>query len=183
MIQNRRTRVLLFIITALTIINLAAVATIIYHVRKYHQSPTGDFPAMGESGSETPGKPSGPGFLFRELGFDKDQRDAFHQSRLEFRRKALPLFSEIKKLNNELADEIIIKNPDTLKLQAISRKIGEIHANLKLLTIHHMREVKSIATPDQQEKLGLFYRDLLSRDAGPPGKGMQYRYRHGAKNN
>lgn len=183
MIQNKRSRIWLFVIIALTIINLAAVVTVEYNVRKYHHAPPDDFPAIGEPGQDTLNKSVRPGFLFRELGFDGDQREAFHESRMAFREKAMPLFAEIRKLNNELAGEITLENPDTLKLQAISRQIGAIHVSLKLLTINHMREVKSIATPEQQEKLGLFYRDLLSRDSGPPGKGMQHRYRHGAKNN
>jgi len=183
MVQNKRTRILLFVIVALTIINLAAVITIVFNVRKYHHALPDDFPAFGDSGRDTLDKSVRPGFLFRELGFDGDQREAFHESRMAFRERALPLFAEIRKLNNELADEITTKNPDTLKLQAISRQIGAIHVSLKLLTINHMREVKSIATPAQQEKLGLFYRDLLSRDGGPPGKGMQHRYRHGANKN
>ncbi|MFH1119601.1 MAG: hypothetical protein V1775_07235 [Bacteroidota bacterium] len=182
MIQTKRNRILWFVFIALTIVNLAAAATVIYHIRKYHLVSE-DVRANAELTGDSIPSPPGPGFLMKELGFDEDQQNAFHESRVAFRDKVLPLLRGVRELNNELADEFIKDKPDTLKMQAISRKIGDIQVRLKLLTIGHMHEVKSIANPEQQEKLGMFYRDLLSRDGRPPGQGKQHRYRHGRGNN
>jgi Spy/CpxP family protein refolding chaperone len=182
MLQTKRNKILLFVFIALTIINLAAVASVIYHLRKHHQM-SDEMPANGEPMGDTLSSPPGPGFLMKELGFDDAQRKAFHESRIAFRDKARPLFMELRQQNNALADEIISDNPDTLKMNLISRQIGDNQVQLKLLTVGHMLEVKAIAKPGQQEKLGMFYRDLLSRDGRPPGKGMQHRYRHGRGDN
>lgn len=182
MIQNKRSKILLFVFIALTIINLAAVTAVAYHIRKDHREAD-DMQANYRAAGDSLSSPPGPGFLMKELGFDEGQRNAFQKSRIKFRDKARPLFSTIRILNNELADEIGRDVPDTLKLKAISRQIGDAQVQLKLLTIDHMREVKTIATPGQQEKLGLFYRDLLSRDGRPPGKGMQHRHRNGRGDN
>lgn len=180
MIQNNRLRIFLIIMVILTLVNLAAVITVMVNVKRaglrqatLYQTEQGVLP--GEPGFR------GTGFLMDELGFDSLQREAFINSRQNFRIKAHPLFTRIRQLNNEALHEILQATPDTNRLALINSRIGGLHAQVKNLTVKHLLEVKSIATPDQQEKLKFFYRELLSRDSGPKGngKGPQHRHRGG----
>ncbi len=181
MIQNNRSRLFIMIVGVLTIVNLAAITTVVIHIRRFHAN---DFfkpdPITVQNDSMVNAR--GPEFLFRELGFDEKQKTAFLDSRKSFRDDAQPLFQEIRKLNADLMDEIVKDEPDILKLEGISNQIGQLHARVKQLTNRHLLEVKSIATPDQKEKLGFFYRELINRDSGPMGKGNQHRFRHGQRN-
>jgi hypothetical protein len=180
MTLNNRNRLLLLIVGILTLINLAAVTTVIIHIRNSHDNELlGPDPMT--MGKDSMVNTRGPAFLFKELGFDDEQQKAFMESRERFRNDAQPLFMEIRKLNTDMMDEIVKENPDISKLDTISNQIGDLHRRVKQLTARHLLEVKSVATPDQKEKLGFFFRELISRDSGPMGKGMQHRYRHGQR--
>ncbi len=180
MISNNHSRLILLIAIILTIINLAAVTTVMVNYRKYHNHDS-ERPFQMERGDDSMVNAPGPAYLIRELGFNDEQQQAFRESRRKFRDEAMPLFNEIRQLNADLIDEIVKDKPDTLKLDSLSKNIGRINARVKQLSIRHLLEVKSTATPEQKEKLVFFYRELLSHDSGPMGKGMQHRYRHGQK--
>jgi hypothetical protein len=87
----------------------------------------------------------------------------------------------IRQLNNEALQELLQESPDTTRLGRINSDIGALQARVRNLTVQHLIEVKSIAKPEQQDKLVFFYRELLSRDSGPgnKGKGQQHRHRNG----
>ncbi|MHC1775923.1 MAG: Spy/CpxP family protein refolding chaperone [Lentimicrobium sp.] len=180
MTQNNRNRILLLIVGVLTIVNLTAITTVIVHIRKFHSNDLFRTDPMAIR-NDSLINDRGPAFLFKELGFNDKQQKAFMASRDRFRNDAQPLFLEIRKLNAEMMEEIVKDTPDTLKLNAISNKIGNLHSKVKQHTTRHLLEVKSVATPDQKEKLGFFYRELISRDSGPMGKGMQHRHHRGQR--
>lgn len=180
MIQNNRLRIFLIIMVILTLVNLAAVITVMVNMKQAAlRQPAADQTEEGV----LPGDPGfrGTGFLMDELGFDSLQQEAFLDSRRNFRSKAHPVFTRIRQLNNEALQELLLESPDTAHLGRINADIGDLQAHVKNLTVQHLIDVKSIATPDQQDKLVFFYRELLSRDSGPGGKGKgpQHRHRNG----
>jgi hypothetical protein len=180
MIQNNRSRLILLIVIILTIVNLAAAITVVISIRKSRAVGI-DHPSSLERNGDSVANGRGPAFLIEELGFNGQQQKAFRESRIKFRDNARPLFMEIRQLNGTIMEETLKDNPDTLKLDALSLEIGDLQAAAKQLTIRHLLEIKSIATPEQQEKLEAFYRELLSRDSGPMGKGMQHQHRRGQR--
>lgn len=183
MIQNNRTKILLIVIVILTIINIAAVATIFLKLQKHHADSFQFRPPLALDEDSIKNMP-GPAFMMDEIGFDQEQRTAFRNSRMNFRKDAEPLFREIRELNAELIDEIANEDADTGRLASITNRIGSMHTRVKQLTVRHLQEVKLIATPEQQKQLRDFYRELITREGGPMEKsGKQYRYRHGQKRN
>ena len=180
MIQNNRSRLVLLIVIVLTIVNLAAVTTVIINIRK-SRAVDFDSSISIENSGDSIANFRGPAFLIEELGFNGHQQKVFRESRIKFRDNARPLFMKIRQLNGAIMEETLKDKPDTLMLDALSLEIGGLQARAKQLTVRHLLEVKSIATPDQQEKLEAFYRELLSRDSGPMGKGKQHQHRHGQR--
>lgn len=174
-LQNRN-KILLLIVIVLTIVNVAAVLTVLYNIRVAHNYIRAD--GVGIL-SDSIKEQRGPDFLIRELGFDKGQQERFHQSHRNFREVSRPVFVEMRKLNASIIEEVSKEQPDTAALRQMCLRDGELHTLVKLNTVSHLREVSKIATPEQQEKLAFFYRELLSHDDGPRGKGMQHQYRHG----
>lgn len=174
-LQNRN-KIILVILLVITIVNVAAVLTFIYHVRYSGNN----VPEM-ESGVNTDSVrlQRGPAYLMQELGFDEGQQERFHQSHDNFRKGSRPVFMEMRRLNAAIIDEVSKDQPDTAALRQMSLRAGELHSRIKMNTIRHLLEVGEIATPEQQEKLDLFYRDLISRDAPQMGKGNQHRHRRG----
>lgn len=180
MIQNSRTRLILLIVIILTIVNLAAVITVMVNI-KNSRVPVKNNPFPREIPGDSTIDGRGPAFLIKELGFDEEQQNAFKESHIRFRNEARPLFIEIRQLNGEVMDEILKDKPDASMLDALSLKIGGLQARVKQLTVRHLLETKSIASPDQQVKLEAFYRELLSRDSGPMRKGMEHQHRRGQR--
>jgi hypothetical protein len=153
------------------------------HVNRFHAEEGMPPPSLSEEGRDSAASLPGHAFLIDELGFNEAQQSAFHESKQQFRTDAKPLFAEIRQLNIRLIEEIVKESPDQSRLDEISVLTGTLHSKVKQLTIKHLLEVKAIATPQQQEKLVFFYRDLLSRESGQAGKGMGKQYRHGQKRN
>lgn len=183
MIQNNRNRLILVIIGILTIINIAVLATMWVHVNRFHAEEGMPPHSLPEESRDSAASLPGYAFLIDEMGFNEAQRSAFMESKKQFKAEAKPLFWEIRQLNTRLIEEIVKESPDQSRLDEISAQTGTLHSKVKQLTIKHLLEVKAIATPQQQEKLVFFYRDLLSRESGQAGKGMGNQYRHGQKRN
>jgi len=183
MMQNNRNRLILILVGILTIINIAALTTMWVHVNRFHAEEDISPPILSGEGRDSAASLPGHAFLIDELGFNEAQQSAFHESRQQFRTDAKPLFAEIRQLNIRLIEEIVKESPDQSRLDEISAMTGALHSKVKQLTIKHLLEVKAIATPQQQEKLVFFYRDLLSRESGQAGKGPGNQYRHGQKRN
>lgn len=178
MTQPNRNKKYLLILIVLTIVNVAAVLTFVYNARREHR----DYRETEHGNSpDSIGEPKGPAFLIRELGFDEVQKDSFHQARNKFRETSKPLFVEMRELNAAMIEELSKEQPDTAALRQMSLRAGALHAQVKMNTIRHFRDVRKIATPEQQEKLTYFYRELISHEGGPMGKGNQHRHRRGQK--
>lgn len=183
MIQSNRNRLILIIVGILTIINIAVLATMWVHVKRFHAQEGTPPPFLSKGVRDSAASSPGRAFIIDELGFNETQQSAFHVSKQQFKADAKPLFAEIRQLNIRLIEEIVKESPDQSRLDEISALTGTLHSKVKQLTIKHLLEVKAIATPQQQEKLVFFYRDLLSRESGQTGKGMGNQYRHGQKRN
>ena len=173
---SHRNKILLIIILALTLVNVAAVLTFVYHTRFAGRNAIDIMP--GEQ-SDSTRLQRGPAFLIREMGFDAAQQEQFHQSRINFRKASKPAFVEMRNLNAAIVEEVSKENPDTIALRQMSVQAGVLHGQVKLNTIRHLREVRSIATPEQQKKLDFLYRELISHDGDQLGKGNQHRHRRG----
>lgn len=136
-------------------------------------------------------------FMHEEIGFSDEQLQQFHALRQEYREMTVPIHREIRKLNHELVVESTIENPDSMHCNAISRQIGDLHAQLKMITSMHLTKVRSIAHPDQIEKLQEMYLGIFNADGYGPGRGngngkgngsgsgngMRRQHRHGQKDN
>jgi hypothetical protein len=119
--------------------------------------------------------------MIREAGFDENQAMQIHDSRLRQRDLVAPLFSELKDLNGELITEVMKDHPDSLRIEQLCFLIGDIHGEIKLKTVGHMRDVWNIARPEQRDELVLFYHELLKGDVPPAGRGEGQRFRRGRR--
>lgn len=122
-------------------------------------------------------------FMEKEIGFDEAQMRTFQNLRSDFRNQISPLKKELRMLNSSLIMEATSENPDTLECTRISRQIGDLHTEIKVVTYLHMMQVAKIATPNQMKKLDAFYLEMFSAEPGQRRKheGGQYRHRHGQR--
>jgi Spy/CpxP family protein refolding chaperone len=180
MISSKQKQILALLIIVVTLVNLGALATVLYklnQVNRFHES------AIIEDSAEMPLPDSvGPAFMIREIGFDQEQRRQMGTFRRNFRSDVAPVMEELRNVNADLVNEVMKSEPDTLKLQELCSEIGNLHAQMKLETMHHLLDIKQIATPEQNEKLKYFYQEMLSRGDGPQPDGKGHRHRRGWRN-
>ena len=165
-------KIFLIAIIILTLINLG-FAISFYVIQKQHRP---DKYAPREGVMERGGR-----FMEKEIGFDEAQMQEFEFLRREFRAQLTPLHQELRNLNGTLIEEATSENPDTLKCKRISREIGDIHTEIKLVTYRHMMQVAKIASDEQMNKLDAFYLRVFHNDGNQPWKHRdgQFRHRHG----
>jgi Spy/CpxP family protein refolding chaperone len=161
-----RTRLYLFIIIILVIFNISAIVAIIYHLHSEHRQMRPDREDARDRGRH----------LADKIGFDKVQAVQFDTLRADFGRKAKIIMNSIQEKKLEMLNEFTSENPDTAKLYKITHEIGNLHADMRRLSIDHFMSIKKICTPDQKAKLLDLFRNIMKMEEGP---GFNRQFRHG----
>lgn len=159
----------IWIIAVLTVINLSAIATIYYHVNFQEEAPVREF--YGPDSEPGP-QDVRPGRFFREeLNLTPEQHMQFRDLRRNFHMQANDLTYKMQIKRNEMITELAKEEPDIAKLKQIARDIGDMHTELKELTMEYYLGMKEVCTPEQEEKLYRIFEVLINRDGGMPMPG------------
>jgi hypothetical protein len=156
-------RLLIILITLLVIINVSALSTIYYNskikVKKIDK--------INIQKEEI--RRSGMYDYFRnELKLSDEQFNAFKNINREYAVKTRNKSDELNNYRHLLIDEIANKDPNLKNIDSISRQIGNLHYELKLLTSDHFLGLKEICNEEQQEVLKkLFIRMISVQDKEP----------------
>ncbi|WP_304236658.1 Spy/CpxP family protein refolding chaperone [Jiulongibacter sediminis] len=124
-----------------------------------------------QKGSDTRPEPSP--FLEEALGFNPQQTQEFHALRNEHHQQMMEKNKEIKKLKDQFFDGL---KGDVSKTETemINKRIGELVAEIDMITYEHFQEVRALCTPEQQKEFDLIITDLLHggmSQQGPPRMG------------
>lgn len=158
--------------------NISTLSTIGYHV--YLSKNTQGQTVASQKQLETDaGKFSGQYFR-DQLGLSSDQMEKFREFNRPFRQQTQSLTEELVDKRTQMLSGMTAENIDTAKLNQLSEEIGILHSNLKKLTYQYYLNIKSISSPEQQQKLEKLFNDLFISDQSMqgPGRGMQRGWRH-----
>jgi Spy/CpxP family protein refolding chaperone len=161
-----KTRIYIFIIIILVIFNISAITAIIYHFRSEHRKMRPDKEEAHDRGRH----------LADKIGFDKAQAVQFDSLRADFGRKAKTIMNTIQEKKLEIMNEFTSENPDTAKLYQITKEIGNLHTDMRRLSISHFMNVKKLCTPEQKVKLLDLFRNMMKMEEGP---GFNHQFKHG----
>jgi Spy/CpxP family protein refolding chaperone len=150
MIAKRNLLVLFLIL--LTVVNVAALATIAYH-RVHAKRP---FLPMGRPDERR-------NFLRQELGLSEQQAKEFQTHVERFRTEMGPIHDSIRIMRAELMSELSRQEPDAARLNQLAEEIGALEVDLKKKSITHMLEGKALLTPEQQKKFFSHFREGMDR--------------------
>jgi Spy/CpxP family protein refolding chaperone len=143
---------LILFLVLLTVVNVAALATIAYH-RFHAQRP---FHPME--------RPEGRvGFLKQKLGLSEEQAKKFESHMERFRTETEPIYDSLSTMRTELMSEMMGKEPDVKRLNRLAEEIGALEIKLKKKSITHMLEGKTLLTPEQQRKFFSHFREGLEQ--------------------
>jgi len=108
-----------------------------------------------------------PGTRVKEaLGLDDAQQKKLQGLRQKQFAEASKERAQLRSLQQEIRNESLKKNPDNRKIAMLSRKIGDTHAELALRRSSHLREMASVLTPLQMEKMKTFMQNRAGRKHG-----------------
>jgi len=167
-------------IIALLVLNLSTWATIYWHTRSGGVTDK----QGGQSGMAENTSIRYSGRYFRdELNLDASQMSEFIAFNPLFRQNVRQINQEMARLKHQMLEELSGPECDTLKLNELSDSIGLCHALLKKETYRYYVSIKTICTPDQQQKLKLIFSDIfdLTVQPGHYGNGAGKGYGHGRR--
>ena len=89
----------------------------------------------------------------------------------------------VDEMGQQMLDEMVAENSDTLLLNMLSDSVGILHSQLKKFTYKYYLEMKNICSKDQQKQLEQIFNEMFTNDMpmGRSGQGGQ-RWRHGRGN-
>ncbi|GEM_PF-389651 len=150
---NRPFRHIQWLNYALLVVNVTALATIL-------------LTASAEGKSDQKRKD------IRSIRFLKEQLDltdeqyyeVVQQSDRTFRRYNYTL-DLLCDANISLLEEMARQDPDPVKIERLTRRIGTMHTNLKNLTVEYFDNVRSVCTEDQNTMLASLFKMIMQLEA------------------
>jgi Spy/CpxP family protein refolding chaperone len=142
----KKNLIILFLVF-LTIINVAALATIAYH--RFH--PKRPFSSEGPPDVHR-------NFIQQELGLNEEQTKEFETHFEAVRKETEPILDSLEVTRKKLMDELSGDEPDRDKLDSLAEEIGSLQAELQKKMIGHLLEGTSLLTPEQQKKFVSLFR-------------------------
>jgi len=168
------------LVILLVVINLVTVFSVARFLNNQTEQTT-----TTESGKETSGIHRTK-FFSDVLNLDEDQQAIFRELNRTFNQTANQIYRDLSHRRIDLVDEMGMLNPDTLVLQTLAREIGDLHTNLKTLTIDFYIGLKAVCSPEQQDLLFHQFRNLLNTEEDlntPRGRGSGRGYGRRNQNN
>jgi hypothetical protein len=156
--MNKTTKILVWVIVLLALLNLTTIGTILY---LDHQKKAESEEIIVPSTNTTPinGR-----FFRKELGFDDLQMDKFRALNHPFQEAASTLIFNIDSMKREMFIELNKSKVDTLKVNDLAIKIGEHHAQLKRQINAFYLGLKKICNEEQAIKLKNAFEPLFYQD-------------------
>ena len=154
-----KTKILIWLVVVLLLMNITTIGTIIY---KNNQNEK-DKNTIGIKSSTDINLFNGRYFR-QTLGFNETQMSAFRNINQEFRPNALEITIQIDSIKNEMFTVLKETNPDTNQLNRLSNQIGDLHGLLKYETYRFYLSLKTICTAQQQSELEKSFRPLFTNE-------------------
>ncbi len=176
-LMNKTTKILIWVIVLLALLNLTTIGTILYqNYQKKADSEEIIVPSTNTS-------PINGRFFRKELGFDDMQMDKFRALNHPFQEAARVLIFDIDSMKREMFIELNKSNVDSLKVNDLAIKIGEHHAQLKHQINDFYLGLKNICNEEQAIKLKNAFEPLFYEDGANNlmrnGNGRGYRHGQG----
>lgn len=165
--MNKQTKKILLsaFVIALVIINLSSLSTIYYH-KKIRDKKIEEYKDKREQ-IHVGGMHR---FIKEELNLDSLQFEQFREAYYKNMKETRNIAEKLNIYRHNMLSEIAKINPNQDKLDEISRNIGDLHYELKKLSISHFMELKDICNEEQQENLQKLFMHMMEDQDGNRNK-------------
>ena len=160
-----QSRILIWLVIILLIINISAVITIFYSIKERNEFLNNRRYLPDKAQMHHHKEKSFRSFM----DLDEKQREHFSSAKHKFFLEAKKITGQMHEKRVEFMNEMASANPDTLKITEIANEIGSLHAKLKYQTFKHYIDMKSVCDKKQEERLMHLFRSMLHEDTLIPG--------------
>jgi len=174
-----KNRILIILVIVLLLLNVATIATIVWQTKKLSRFDRPPF--MGK----LYGYRNFQEYVIEQLKLASDQAKAYLAADSAFRETSKAIFTDMQQLRKQMVEEILKTNPDTVRLNDLSKQLASEHMRLKSNTFDFLLKLKKICTPEQQTILGEHIRKMFEFEGMPPfGRGNRggWKHRHNKEN-
>ena len=155
-------RFMTWAIIILVILNLSALATMLFFV---YPKPLPPPPPPQERGQEEVQY-----FLKKELNLSEEQAKQFRELGEQHNMQSRSVQNETHRFKREIMDELFASQPDTVKVERLANEIGIKEAEKEKLLFHHFMDLASVCDQEQKEKFKALIHDLLDMIRPPEPK-------------
>jgi hypothetical protein len=167
--MNQKIKWLVWAVIVLFLMNAVTLGTILYHNYKQDRGIDTTSIANSFSGNAMNGR-----FFRQALGFNDDQMAVFQEANQRFRPQTMALTLSIDSLKSEMFTEMKKQAADTMKLDSLSKKVGDLHGQLKHETYQFYLKLKSVCSQQQQLELDKVFEPLfINEDLSTRPRGFQ----------
>jgi Spy/CpxP family protein refolding chaperone len=168
---DNKNQLIIWAIVILAVMNVSTIATILY--RKYQPEKT--ITVTDQKQLEADSEKFSGRYFRDKLNLNREQMDKFWNMNHIFRPIARDITIELTQKRKQMLIEMSASVNDTIKLNALSDSIGQLHSDLKKVTYKYYIEIKTICDTVQQRKLKELFGEMFTNDSqlGFQGSGGQ----------
>ncbi|MBN2272893.1 MAG: periplasmic heavy metal sensor [Bacteroidales bacterium] len=168
--SEKKQKILVWIVAVLALMNISTLATILVHTNQAKKSETVTTTVQRQAAADA--ERFGGRYFCDQLDLDADQMRTFRNVNTVFRQQARDITIDLALYRRQMLTEMAAGHSDTNRLYRLSDSIGHLHSDLKKLTFRYYLDIKSICSPQQQEKLERLFGTIMARDTqmGYPGR-------------
>lgn len=178
MVKTTTYRTLIWVIVVLLATNLSMAVTFLYHKQQDKKA----IQQTEESAIEVPTEQR-TRFFREQLNLNQEQTAQFRELNRNYNRTARNITFRLEKLRSEMVEEMGKPEPAKEQLDVITVTIGELHTQLKNVTIDYYLGMKSICDDTQKEKLNEIFQSMLNQNDDVKLPNQPGRYGRGYRNN
>ncbi len=174
---ENRTRMMIWAIVVLAVLNITTILTVIYH--RHEPGHEIAVPGSGMIGEENSSVRFSGRYFRDELDLSAEQMNRFREFNPAFRQHVRDINLQLNALRRKLLDEMSSPGSDSAKMNSLADSVGYLHADLKKYTYRYYMNFKDICNKEQKEKLDNMFGEMFAADVqtgrygpgGPYGRG------------
>lgn len=171
-------RTLIWVIAILLATNLSMAITFLYHQQQDKKATL----QTEKSTIEVPAEQR-TRFFREQLNLNQEQVTQFRELNRNYNRTARDITFQLEKLRAEMVEEMGKTEPNKEQLDEITKTIGELHTQLKKVTIGYYLGMKEACNEEQKVKLNEIFKAMLKQNEDVKLPRQPGRHGRGYRNN
>lgn len=153
----KNNKILILLIILLLVTNTTTIVGIIIHLKNDEFAKSNVVNDTSDITNMRRGQ-----FFKQKLDLSTDQTFIFRDLHHEYKADASLICLKIDDTRKEMINELSLEKSDSLKLNVIANNIGDLHTQLKGLTINYFLDMKKNCNNEQKEELYKVFNSLLN---------------------